>query len=51
MFYEDSKKISIGLLLIGIVMFSLGVIMFLDRGFLAIGNIAFIMGLVSLIGI
>ena len=49
-FYEDSKKIGVGLVALGLVCFMLGVMMFLDRGFLAIGNISFLMGLVSLVG-
>ena len=51
MFYEDSKKIGIGLIFLGLALFILGTVMFLDRGFLAIGNMSFLMGLVSLIGL
>jgi hypothetical protein len=52
MFYEDSKskdcgwlicvsiEIGIGLILIGLVMFSIGIVFFLDRGLLAIGNVS-----------
>ena len=50
LFYDDSKKIGIGLIIVGLIFYSLGVIFFLDRGLLAIGNIAFIMGLVVAIG-
>ena len=49
-FYEDSKKIGVGLIGLGLGCFGLGVMMFLDRGFLAIGNISFLMGIVSLVG-
>ena len=49
-FYEDSKKIGIGLILLGLACQVIGVMMFLDRGFLVIGNISFIMGIVALIG-
>jgi len=35
-----NAEIGMGLILIGLVMFMLGFIMFLDRGFLAIGNVA-----------
>ena len=50
MFYEDSKsiiniykyiEISIGLILIGLIMFIMGMVFLLDRGFLAIGNVTF----------
>ena len=34
-------EIGIGLILIGLAMFILGVVMLLDRGFLAIGNVIF----------
>mmetsp|Transcript_10520 Transcript_10520/g.7397 ORF Transcript_10520/g.7397 Transcript_10520/m.7397 type:complete len:112 (-) Transcript_10520:189-524(-) len=50
MFYEDSKKIAIGLIVIGLFCFTLGVLMFLDRALMTIGNIAFVMGIVALIG-
>ena len=50
LFYDDNKKIGVGLVVIGLVFYFLGVIFFLDRGFLAIGNLAFIMGIVILIG-
>lgn len=50
LFYDDSKKIGVGLIAIGLVFYFLGVILFLDRGFLCIGNISFIMGLVTLVG-
>ena len=50
MFYEDSKskvltllmtplEISIGLIVLGLLIYALGVFMFLDRGMLAIGNV------------
>ena len=50
LFYDDNKKIGVGLVVIGLVFYVLGVLFFLDRGFLAIGNLAFIMGIVILIG-
>ena len=50
LFYDDNKKIGIGLILIGLVFYFLGMLFMLDRGFLAIGNLAFIMGLVILVG-
>ncbi len=50
MFYEDSKSINlfsfyllleigIGLICLGLMIYSIGVFMFLDRGLLAIGNV------------
>ena len=50
LFYDDNKKIGIGLIVIGLVFYSLGLLFLLDRGFLAIGNLAFIMGLVIIVG-
>ena len=50
LFYDDSKKIGIGLIVIGLVFYMLGVVFFLDRGFLCIGNMAFLMGLVVVVG-
>ena len=50
LFYDDSKKIGVGLIIIGLIFYSLGIVFFLDRGFLCIGNIAFIMGLVVVVG-
>ena len=50
LFYDDSKKIGVGLIMIGLVFYSLGIMFMLDRGFLCIGNMAFIMGLVVVVG-
>ena len=50
LFYDDNKKIGIGLIVIGLIFYSLGLLFLLDRGFLAIGNLAFIMGLVIIVG-
>ena len=50
LFYDDNKKIGIGLIVIGLVFYFLGMLFMLDRGFLAIGNLAFIMGMVILVG-
>ena len=50
LFYDDSKKIGVGLAVIGLVFYFLGIVFFLDRGFLCIGNLSFIMGLVALVG-
>ena len=50
LFYDDNKKIGIGLIVIGLIFYFMGMLFMLDRGFLAIGNLAFIMGLVILVG-
>ena len=50
MFYDDNKKIGVGLIVLGLAFLVIGVMMFLDRGFLAIGNISFLMGMVALVG-
>ena len=50
LFYDDNKKIGFGLTVIGLVFYFLGLLFMLDRGFLAIGNLAFIMGIVMIIG-
>ena len=50
MFYDDNKKIGVGLIVLGLAFLIIGVMMFLDRGFLAIGNISFLMGMVALVG-
>jgi len=50
LFYDDSMKIGVGLIAIGLVFYILGICFFLDRGFLCIGNLSFIMGLVALVG-
>ncbi|EFC48090.1 predicted protein [Naegleria gruberi] len=48
---SDFQKIGIGLVLIGVLANLLGVLLFFDRGFIAIGNISFVFGIVLLIGI
>ncbi len=50
LFYDDTKKIGLGLIGIGLVFYGLGIVFFLDRGFLCIGNLAFIMGLIVVVG-
>ena len=51
MFFEDNQKIGIGLMLIGLFFYVIGVMWFLDRGFLAMGNFAFLMGMCAMIGV
>jgi len=48
---SDFQKIGIGLALIGVLMNIFGILLFFDRGFIVIGNMAFIFGIVLLIGI
>ena len=48
---SDFQKIGIGLALIGVLMNIFGILLFFDRGFIIIGNMAFIFGIVLLIGI
>ena len=50
LFYDDTKKIGVVLICIGLVFYLLGIMFILDRGFLCIGNLAFIMGLVVVVG-
>ena len=50
MFFNDNQKIGIGLISTGVLFYVLGVMYFLDRGLLCIGNFAFLMGLCAMIG-
>eukprot|EP00419_Tripos_fusus_P009423 CAMPEP_0172660258 /NCGR_PEP_ID=MMETSP1074-20121228/3971_1 /TAXON_ID=2916 /ORGANISM="Ceratium fusus, Strain PA161109" /LENGTH=140 /DNA_ID=CAMNT_0013475865 /DNA_START=101 /DNA_END=523 /DNA_ORIENTATION=+ len=47
---DDNKKIGIGLCGIGIAFTTLGVFLFFERTFLALGNVAFLFGLALLLG-
>ena len=47
---DDSKKIGIGLTGFGLLFFMLGVMLFFDRGLLAMGNILFLSGVALTIG-
>ena len=47
---SDLQKIGIGMVFIGVLSNILGILLFFDRGFIAIGNIAFVFGIVLLIG-
>ena len=42
--------IGVGLILLGLFFFMLSLMMFLDRGFLILGNISFLMGTIALLG-
>jgi uncharacterized membrane protein HdeD (DUF308 family) len=48
---NDFQKIGIGLAGFGVAFLFLGILMFFDRGLLAIGNILFISGLTFVIGL
>src|SRR3989338_7474580 len=48
---SDFQKIGIGLVLIGLIANTLGIFLFFDKGFIAIGNLAFVFGIVLLIGV
>ena len=51
MFLNDNDtKIGVALIVISIACFIMSVMLFLERGFLVIANISFVMGIVSLIG-
>ena len=51
MFFNDNDTmIGVALILISISCFVFSVVLFLNRGFLVIANITFLMGIVSLIG-
>ncbi|XP_074601438.1 vesicle transport protein GOT1B [Brevipalpus obovatus] len=47
---SDSQKIGLGLAGFGVAFLMLGVMLFFDRGLLAIGNILFLSGLTFIIG-
>lgn len=48
---SDTQKIGLGLAAFGISFLFLGVLMFFDKGLLAVGNLLFISGLAFIIGI
>mmetsp|Transcript_24064 Transcript_24064/g.53271 ORF Transcript_24064/g.53271 Transcript_24064/m.53271 type:complete len:139 (-) Transcript_24064:141-557(-) len=48
---DDNKKIGIGLCGIGVVCVTLGVFLLFDRTLLALGNVAFLVGLGLLLGV
>mmetsp|Transcript_19675 Transcript_19675/g.21891 ORF Transcript_19675/g.21891 Transcript_19675/m.21891 type:complete len:141 (+) Transcript_19675:41-463(+) len=50
-FFSDHQKIGVFLTLVGTLFTFLGVVMFLDRGFLAIGNLSFLSGVTLLLGV
>jgi uncharacterized membrane protein HdeD (DUF308 family) len=47
---DDNKKIGIGLCGIGVICVILGIMLLFDRTLLALGNVAFLMGLALLLG-
>nr|KAJ3422613.1 Golgi Transport [Polyrhizophydium stewartii] len=50
MWLSDSQKIGVGLTAFGIFFMLLGILLFFDGGFLAIGNILFLSGLALILG-
>ncbi|CAM9801366.1 unnamed protein product [Chrysoparadoxa australica] len=48
---SDNKKIGTGLLVLGFVFLTLGVLMFFDSGLLAIGDLLFLAGITMTIGV
>ena len=49
--FSDNNKIGLFLVLAGVSAYSFGVILFFDRSLLLLGNLCFIMGLISLVGV
>ena len=48
---DDNKKIGIGLCGIGVICIMMGIMLLFDRTLLALGNIAFLLGLALLLGV
>lgn len=48
---EDKKVIGLGLLLLGTLLFFIGVLLLLDSALLIMSNIAYLMGIVALMGL
>ena len=51
MVLEDNQKIGIGLICLGGLFISLGIVLFLDASLIAIGNMLFLAGLAFSIGL
>ncbi|KAI8911510.1 vesicle transport protein [Gorgonomyces haynaldii] len=51
MWLSDTQKIGVGLTGFGVFFMILGILMFFDPGFIAIGNILFLSGLCAIIGV
>lgn len=49
--FSDNNKIGLFLVLAGVSAYSFGVILLFDRSLLLLGNLCFIMGLISLVGV
>ena len=50
MVYDNATTIGFVLIAVGFMCFFLSFIMFIDRGFLLIANVAFVMGITALLG-
>lgn len=48
---SDNRKIGMFLVLAGVTSYTMGVLLFFDRSLLMIGNLSFLTGIVSLIGV
>ena len=50
MIMDDNKKIGLGLIVLSLLFFALSMLFMLDRAFLVMANMAFIGGLIMLLG-
>ena len=50
MMYENSSTIGFVLISFGLISFGLSFMLFLDRSFLIIANVSFLMGIIALLG-
>jgi hypothetical protein len=46
----DKKKVGVGLMLLGISLYGLGLVFLVDRLFLVLGNVSFLCGMSSVVG-
>uniref|UniRef100_A0A0G4I9K1 Vesicle transport protein n=1 Tax=Chromera velia CCMP2878 TaxID=1169474 RepID=A0A0G4I9K1_9ALVE len=49
--FDDNRKIGIGLTILGVAFTFLGILLFFDRAFLALGDLAFLTGLCFILGL
>ena len=48
--FKDDTMIGVGLILLSLFFFGLSLLMMLDRGFLVLANVSFLMGTIALLG-